>query len=268
MCRAGSLLDVAPRQLRDRVRPPLAMGGIRIVGRHILHQVSNTLLIASTIWSPLEQGILTGKYNDGLPEGSRFAVNVQGASSDKAKFLTSEEGKAQLQKVRELTKIAEELGGNMSNLALAWAISNKNVSTCIVSIHSWIGEWTFIDVLAWSYQARANPRERQGSRHVAQDRCQIAREDRKDLGQQAYPSCRLRPKGRGRKPDLSLGSLYDGNAGSRYAREEEERQTHAYCVTDFYSLALLLGFGLDLVASMMDCGSSTDCGYGKEEVRM
>jgi aryl-alcohol dehydrogenase-like predicted oxidoreductase len=80
----------------------------------------------------LEQGILTGKYNDGLPEGSRFAVNVQGASSDKAKFLQSEEGKAQLQKVRELTKIAEELGGNMSNLALAWAISNKNVSTCIV----------------------------------------------------------------------------------------------------------------------------------------
>jgi len=86
----------------------------------------------STIWSPLEQGILTGKYNDGLPEGSRFAVNVQGASSEKAKFLQSDEGKAQLQKVRELTKIAEELGTNMSNLALAWAISNKNVSTCIL----------------------------------------------------------------------------------------------------------------------------------------
>ena len=88
---------------------------------------------SSTIWSPLEQGILTGKYNDGLPEGSRFAVNVQGASSEKAKFLSSDAGKAQLQKVRELTKLAEELGTNMSNLALAWAISNKNVSTCIVS---------------------------------------------------------------------------------------------------------------------------------------
>ena len=94
-------------------------------------------LMVSTIWSPLEQGILTGKYNDGLPEGSRFAVNVQGASSEKAKFLQSDEGKAQLQKVRELTKIAEELGTNMSNLALAWAISNKNVSTCIVGHLTW-----------------------------------------------------------------------------------------------------------------------------------
>jgi hypothetical protein len=106
------------------------MGGIRKVCS--LSTVLNVSLTASTIWSPLEQGILTGKYNDGLPEGSRFAVNVQGASSEKAKFLQSDEGKAQLQKVRELTKIAEELGTNMSNLALAWAISNKNVSTCIV----------------------------------------------------------------------------------------------------------------------------------------
>jgi aryl-alcohol dehydrogenase-like predicted oxidoreductase len=107
------------------------MGGIRIV-RLLQTHTSENVLTGSTIWSPLEQGILTGKYNDGLPEGSRFAVNVQGASSEKAKFLQSDEGKAQLQKVRDLTKIAEELGTNMSNLALAWAISNKNVSTCIV----------------------------------------------------------------------------------------------------------------------------------------
>lgn len=102
---------------------------------HMNHPAPKELTFVSTIWSPLEQGILTGKYNDGLPEGSRFAVNVQGASSEKAKFLSSDAGKAQLQKVRELTKLAEELGTNMSNLALAWAISNKNVSTCIVSSH-------------------------------------------------------------------------------------------------------------------------------------
>jgi hypothetical protein len=113
------------------------MGGIRKVRPPTRY--SNALLTGSTIWSPLEQGILTGKYNDGLPEGSRFAVNVQGASSEKAKFLQSDEGKAQLQKVRELTKIAEELGTNMSNLALAWAISNKNVSTCIVCPPSQLG---------------------------------------------------------------------------------------------------------------------------------
>jgi aryl-alcohol dehydrogenase-like predicted oxidoreductase len=110
----------------------MAMGGLRKVS--LLIEIMCDVLTVSTIWSPLEQGILTGKYNDGLPEGSRFAVNVQGASSDKAKFLQSDEGKAQLQKVRDLTKIAEELGTNMSNLALAWAISNKNVSTCIVRL--------------------------------------------------------------------------------------------------------------------------------------
>jgi len=86
----------------------------------------------STIWSPLEQGILTGKYNDGIPEGSRFGVNVQGASADKAKYLASDKGKADIEKVRQLTKIAEELGTNMSNLALVWALSNENVSTCIL----------------------------------------------------------------------------------------------------------------------------------------
>jgi aryl-alcohol dehydrogenase-like predicted oxidoreductase len=112
----------------------MAMGGLRIV-RLLQTHTSENILTGSTIWSPLEQGILTGKYNDGLPEGSRFAVNVQGASSEKAKFLQSDEGKAQLQKVRDLTKIAEELGTNMSNLALAWAISNKNVSTCIVRLY-------------------------------------------------------------------------------------------------------------------------------------
>lgn len=88
----------------------------------------------STIWSPLEQGILTGKYNDGIPQDSRFGVNVQGASTEKAKFLNSEAGKAQIEKVRQLTKIAEELGTNMSNLALAWALTNENVSTCIVGL--------------------------------------------------------------------------------------------------------------------------------------
>jgi aryl-alcohol dehydrogenase-like predicted oxidoreductase len=70
----------------------------------------------------------------GLPSNKvSLLVNVQGASSEKAKFLQSDAGKSQLEKVRQLTKLAEELGTNMSNLALAWAISNKNVSTCIVS---------------------------------------------------------------------------------------------------------------------------------------
>jgi aryl-alcohol dehydrogenase-like predicted oxidoreductase len=84
-----------------------------------------------TIWSPLSSGLLTGKYNDGVPKGSRF--DVQGDMfSDTVKSLQTEEGKAKIEKVRGLTKIAESLGCNMAQLALAWAASNENVSTVIL----------------------------------------------------------------------------------------------------------------------------------------
>jgi voltage-dependent potassium channel beta subunit len=85
----------------------------------------------TTIWSPLASGLLTGKYNDGIPEGSRFANHkeVFGSTIDS---LQQEEGKAKIEKVKKLTKIAERLGGNMSQLALAWAAKNPNVSTVIL----------------------------------------------------------------------------------------------------------------------------------------
>jgi len=85
----------------------------------------------STIWSPLDSGLLTGKYNDGIPEDSRYATN-KGAMESNVKELTSPEGKAKIEKVKQLTKIAEELSCSMTNLALAWTIVNKNVSTCIL----------------------------------------------------------------------------------------------------------------------------------------
>lgn len=85
----------------------------------------------TTIWSPLASGLLTGKYNDGIPEGSRFANHkeVFGSTIDS---LNQAEGKAKIEKVKKLTKIAERLGGNMSQLALAWAAKNPNVSTVIL----------------------------------------------------------------------------------------------------------------------------------------
>ncbi|KAK0523589.1 hypothetical protein OC834_004310 [Tilletia horrida] len=82
----------------------------------------------TTIWSPLASGLLTGKYNDGVPEGSRLAVH-----KDMAHRLTSEEGKANIAKVRELTKLAESaLGTSVTVLALAWAAKNPHVSTVIL----------------------------------------------------------------------------------------------------------------------------------------
>lgn len=75
--------------------------------------------------------MLTGKYNDGIPEGSRFANHKDFFNSTVAQLQT-EEGKAKIEKVRKLTKIAERLGGNATQLALAWCAKNPNVSTVIL----------------------------------------------------------------------------------------------------------------------------------------
>ena len=85
----------------------------------------------TTTWSPLASGLLTGKYNDGIPEGSRLHNHGETFSS-KIKELQSPEGKAQIEKVKKLTAIAEKLGGSASQLALAWAAKNQNVSTVIL----------------------------------------------------------------------------------------------------------------------------------------
>jgi len=85
----------------------------------------------TTIWSPLASGLLTGKYNDGIPQDSRFANNKQFFQST-VKELETPEGKAKIEKVKKLTAIAEKLGGNASQLALAWAATNPNVSTVIL----------------------------------------------------------------------------------------------------------------------------------------
>lgn len=85
----------------------------------------------STIWSPLDTGMLTGKYNDGIPKGSRLDTNKDWFA-DRIKKLESSEGKTKIEKVRKLTTIAERFDASVSQLALAWALSNKNVSTVIL----------------------------------------------------------------------------------------------------------------------------------------
>ncbi|KAK4151616.1 putative voltage-gated potassium channel subunit beta [Chaetomidium leptoderma] len=85
----------------------------------------------TTIWSPLASGLLTGKYNDGIPEDSRLATN-KAFFEGTIKELQSEQGKAKLEKVRKLTKIAERLDAKVAHLALAWAAKNPNVSTVIL----------------------------------------------------------------------------------------------------------------------------------------
>ena len=78
-----------------------------------------------TTWSPLASGLLTGKYADGVPEGSRGAMEnmafLRDGLTDRAKNAA----------VKELQPIAAELGGSLAQLALAWVAKNPRVSTVI-----------------------------------------------------------------------------------------------------------------------------------------
>ncbi|PPQ96145.1 hypothetical protein CVT26_004779 [Gymnopilus dilepis] len=88
--------------------------------------------LGTTTFSSLAGGLLTGKYNDGVPDGTRFA-NHSSFFKDTIENLKSPEGKAQIAKVKELTVLAEqELGTTVSALALAWVAKNPNTSTVIL----------------------------------------------------------------------------------------------------------------------------------------
>ena len=85
----------------------------------------------ATIWSPLSSGFLTGKYNDSIPEDSRFVTN-KNLFGNRIEELQTPEGQAKVEKVRKLTTVAERLGGTTAQLALAWCLKNENVSTVIL----------------------------------------------------------------------------------------------------------------------------------------
>jgi voltage-dependent potassium channel beta subunit len=84
--------------------------------------------LGTTIWSPLASGLLTGKYNQGIPEGSRMALENFSWLRSK---LESDEGQARIEKVKALAPIASELGVSLAQLALAWCLKNPHVSTVI-----------------------------------------------------------------------------------------------------------------------------------------
>jgi voltage-dependent potassium channel beta subunit len=78
-----------------------------------------------TTWSPLASGLLSGKYLDGVPEGSRATLP---GYEWLASLLTDPEPN---QKVRELQSVSEELGCTLSQLSIAWCTKNPHVSTVI-----------------------------------------------------------------------------------------------------------------------------------------
>jgi voltage-dependent potassium channel beta subunit len=86
--------------------------------------------MGTTIWSPLASGALTGKYLNGVPEGSR--ASLKGYEWLRKTMLDSDRGLARMKKVAALAPIAKELNVSLTNVAIAWCLLNKNVSTVIL----------------------------------------------------------------------------------------------------------------------------------------
>jgi voltage-dependent potassium channel beta subunit len=84
--------------------------------------------LGTTIWSPLAGGLLTGKYNDGIPDGSR--ASLEGYEWLRSRY-EGDEAERTIAKVRRLTPIADELGCTLAQLAIAWCLTNPRVSTVI-----------------------------------------------------------------------------------------------------------------------------------------
>jgi aryl-alcohol dehydrogenase-like predicted oxidoreductase len=99
---------------------------------HLYREVGTGL----TVFSPLKQGILSGKYKDGIPEDSRFGQQ----SIEFVKGYWQRTGKEKwdgvVKQVNQLEPVAQKLGIKMSTLALAWVLKNPNVSSAIIGASS------------------------------------------------------------------------------------------------------------------------------------
>src|SRR5688572_1876067 len=82
--------------------------------------------LGTTIWSPLAAGFLTGKYNDGIPENSRLAI--EGFDWLKKRWVQEDK----IAKVKKLAIIAKDLDVTLASLAIAWTIYNPTVTTAIL----------------------------------------------------------------------------------------------------------------------------------------
>ena len=81
--------------------------------------------LGTTIWSPLASGLLTGKYDKGIPKKSRFTVKGY-------EWLGESLNSVDLKKIRNVQKIATSLGITPSQLSILWCLKNENVSTVIL----------------------------------------------------------------------------------------------------------------------------------------
>jgi voltage-dependent potassium channel beta subunit len=89
-------------------------------------QIFKTVGLGTTIWSPLAAGVLTGKYNNSIPEDSRLAIEGFEWLKEKQMQL------GRIEKVKKLQEVADMLNCKLATLSIAWCLKNPNVSTAIL----------------------------------------------------------------------------------------------------------------------------------------
>uniref|UniRef100_A0A9J7XYX7 Potassium voltage-gated channel subfamily A regulatory beta subunit 1 n=2 Tax=Cyprinus carpio TaxID=7962 RepID=A0A9J7XYX7_CYPCA len=94
-----------------------------------LPELYHKIGVGAMTWSPLACGIITGKYENGIPESSRAAMKSYQWLKDK---IVSEDGRKQQAKLKELSHIAEKLGCTLPQLAVAWCLRNEGVSSVLL----------------------------------------------------------------------------------------------------------------------------------------
>ncbi|XP_077962051.1 voltage-gated potassium channel subunit beta-2-like isoform X2 [Gasterosteus aculeatus] len=96
-----------------------------------LPELYHKIGVGAMTWSPLACGLLTGKYNGGVPESSRAAM--KGYAWLKERFH-SDEGKKQLSKIQELHLLADRLNCTAAQLAIAWCLRSEGVSSVLLGV--------------------------------------------------------------------------------------------------------------------------------------
>ncbi|MBL6723028.1 MAG: aldo/keto reductase [Candidatus Margulisbacteria bacterium] len=91
--------------------------------------IMHTYGLGTTVWSPLCSGMLTGKYQSGIPSGSRFSLNGYEWLTDR---YHSEVGQARIEQVAKLGDITHGMGCSLAQVAIAWCIKNPHVSTVLL----------------------------------------------------------------------------------------------------------------------------------------
>ncbi len=105
--------------------PQVEQPRYNMLDRHIEPEILSTCAehgMGVVVFSPLAQGLLTGKYNDGIPEGTRAATS---------RWLDADLTDENLARVRQLGVIAQELGLTTAELALAWVLRRPEISSAI-----------------------------------------------------------------------------------------------------------------------------------------